>query len=614
MNIKKKCLILLISSALIIFFIFSNSYAGDIYYVSLQGNDITGDGSENKPWATINKAINWLKVNGAEGGWTLKVKPGEYKGDMINIRGSYKNEVIIESEIPYQARLRIDYTVMQIYYASNITIRGFDIAETAVGGGYVLLHIDSSEDFETHHVTLENNIIHDSTRNDLVKIGGTWPHHITIRGNIFYNNGEIHQCIDTKGSKDGIIEDNIFFADYQGSGREVVTGLGFIVFKGGTSGYVVRRNIFLSCPNWDSGVIHIGENGKRGAHDILLENNLFIGNDLHSVKAVFLFYASEDIHIRNNTIVGDFICGNAYGAFFWGSSDTLEPPARINFSNNIWADYTGTMGKTEWYEAFMGEMQGWDSNGQLYYILNADFTLNNNLYWNATNPIPGYSRYEYDNLNQRKQVFDDITKIDKRAIVSDPYIYSDQNNIVLPKFNYSTNQFLSGSKTVKEEFERLVDSYCAIGPNSASIDKADPNDVPQDDILGRERVGAGSGVDIGAYEYGASKIELKILTTKLPDGKQASYYEQVISIIGGTKPYTIEVLGDIPPGLSLNKTNYLFFGMPEKAGKYNFNIAVSDSSKPSNKVSQNLSITILENKPPANPKNLRVESVLENDL
>jgi hypothetical protein len=73
---------------------------------------------------------------------------------------------------------------------------------------------------------------------------------------------------------------------------------------------------------------------------------------------------------------------------------------------------------------------------------------------------------------------------------------------VLPRRDPKTGLFLSGSATIRQEFERLVLQYAALPAGSPAVDAADAAHTPPDDILGRPRP-AGGRPDLGAFEHGA---------------------------------------------------------------------------------------------------------------
>lgn len=99
--------LLFVSSLIIEFSIPGNTYALDeSFYVAPDENDVTGDGSAVKPWATITNALDSVPD-----GVTILVRPGTYTG-RVRLRGAFDQGVTVRSEVPYQARLRYSDTVV----------------------------------------------------------------------------------------------------------------------------------------------------------------------------------------------------------------------------------------------------------------------------------------------------------------------------------------------------------------------------------------------------------------------------------------------------------------------------------------------------------------------
>ncbi|MEI6845695.1 MAG: hypothetical protein WCK36_01445 [Candidatus Firestonebacteria bacterium] len=69
-------------------------------------------------------------------------------------------------------------------------------------------------------------------------------------------------------------------------------------------------------------------------------------------------------------------------------------------------------------------------------------------------------------------------------------------NIIFPEWDFSKKSFSSGNKTIREEFERLVNKYGAFKENSPARGKAEQENMPAEDILGNPR---GKNPDIGAF-------------------------------------------------------------------------------------------------------------------
>ena len=463
---------------------------GDGYYVASNGSDATGDGSASNPWATITYALDHVSD-----GSTILVQPGTYTG-RVRLRGEFMEGVNVRSEVPYQARLRNSSTVVTCFYGQGITLEGFDIAHSGPGAGALVIQIqdlrgEPGGDDIVSRITLRNNVLHDSYNNDILKINNG-AGQITVEGNIFYNQTGSDEHIDVNSVTDVVIQDNIFFNDFAGSGRTNGNDTSsYIVVKDSNGGddanlgsqdITVRRNIFL---NWEGSTGHnfvlIGEDGKpyHEAQDVLVENNLMIGNVTNVMRAPFGVKGARDVLFRNNTIIGD-LPSLAFGMRLNSEGINL-PNENIRFLNNLWADPTGTMGAenssrpNDFSDTPPGET--------------ISFELNNNLYWNGGETIPedGSELINYTD--------------DAYRLVADPLL-GDQSNLVLPRWSSNANEFADGSNTIRQAFEKLATLYGKPSAGSPLIDAADPAHSPVDDVFGNPRP-AGSDPDIGAYEVGA---------------------------------------------------------------------------------------------------------------
>ncbi len=456
------------------------------YHVAVDGDDVSGTGSSEAPWATITHALD-----NADDDSVIEVHPGTYTG-RIRIRGTFPKGVTVRSQIPYRAKLRNNDTVITVYShsagVSGITLQGFDIAHSSSGSGALVVHVDGGGNNEVNNITFTNNILHDSYNNDILKINNSCTN-ILVSGNMFYNQNGSDEHIDINSVSDVTVQDNIFFNDFEGSGRVNRNDTSsYIVIKDsngtddiftGSRNITVRRNIFL---NWQgssgSNFVLAGEDGKPfyEAFDVLVENNLMLGNSADVMRSAFGVKGCRDITFRNNTVSGD-LPSLAYAMRL--NREGSNPANRnIHFYNNVWSDRNGTMGAEN--PSRPNDFSDTDPDDTLSFILDS------NLYWNGGAAIPEDTG-ELINYTS-----------DSSRLVGDPLLPAPVN-IVLPRWQESSGLFGDGSATIRAAFENLV-SFAVPGSSSQLIDRANDTAAPADDILGNLR---SSPKDIGAFEQGA---------------------------------------------------------------------------------------------------------------
>lgn len=450
---------------------------GGTYYVATNGSDTSGDGSAGSPWATIGYALGEVPD-----GSLILVRPGTYNG-RIRLDASFAEGVTVRSATPYQARLRHNATVVTSYYGQGITLEGFDIAHSGPGAEALVIQIqdlrgEPGDADVVERITLRNNILHDSYNNDILKINNG-ARQINVLGNIFYNQAGSDEHIDINSVSDVLVQDNIFFNDFAGSGRESDGNTSsFIVIKDsndnddgrlGSTRITVRRNIFLS---WEgssgSNFVLMGEDGKPyyEADTVLIENNLFLGNGTQTMRAALGVKGSQAVTFRHNTIVGD-LPSLAYAMRLNTEGENL-PNDNIRLYNNIWADPTGTM------EDFSDTPPGETTS----------FTLERNLYWNGGQAIPS-------DPAELVNPTDDPSGPRGNPQLANPA------GATPPRWDEGAGRFAGGATTIRAAFEQLVGLYATLGNGSAAIDQALAAQAASDDILGRAR---GTNPDIGAFE------------------------------------------------------------------------------------------------------------------
>jgi len=445
-----------------------------LFYVGPHGNDLAGDGSSGRPWASLRHATDTIPDVGAE----IQLLDGNYGPQSMS--RAFRQPVMIHAQHPYRARWSSTpsrHRVLYIAGAANVTLSGFEMRGRSGGDDDYMIQITLPE---TRQILFHNNIIHDSYKNDIIKIN-SGAHHIRLLGNVFYNQpkgGDEHLDINTV--HDVMVEDNVFFNDYAASRRPVLNITHpFVLIKNSgnepkSRNFLVRGNIFL---NWqglsDQPYLLLGEDAKpfHEAENVMIENNLFLGNTSNPMTAAFAIKGARNVKFRSNTVNGDLPLGsNLWGfAMRLGREGANPRNENVAFVNNIWSDPTGTM--THF------------SAGSPENTVGA--SLRNNAYWNGQRPVP----VDPDRV---LNVTDD-----PRAILKDPGLPTDLRSVIPPTWNPATNRFADGSSSIDEVRTKLVETYGTPAPGSPVVDAGDPADSPKDDILHRQR---GAKPDIGAVE------------------------------------------------------------------------------------------------------------------
>jgi hypothetical protein len=475
---------------LLLLLTFAGNLTAGTYYLSPTGSDMAGTGARQKPWKSIQHATSKMPDDGS----TVVLLDGLYEGSQSVVR-QFTKFCTVRAENRYRAQLcggPRQNRVLSCYSAANVIFQGLEIFGTGATQGEYLVHITTPK---THNLVFEDCILHDCYNNDLVKINDD-THHILFRNCVVYNQtdhgGDQHFDINT--CTDIRLEDSIFFNDYAGSGRRSEhRSQGFIVAKNsGSTPDVTRRitlrgNVFLNYDGKpDMAFILLGEDGKPfiEAQQVLIENNLFIHNSPVQTWGTLLYKGGlKDITFRANTVVG-------HAAVKWTGAESAvclrieknPPMGDLTFVNNIFCDPTG-------------QMPRFSISGEETFAPGSKQVLLNNLYWNAGKPIP----------TETKDVL--APDRDAKKILADPRLGNGNGggavgSVTLPRWDSKKGVFLSGQKTIRQEFERLVKLYAVPAPGSPAVHAADSVNMPKDDILGNPR---GDKPDIGCFQRQAEK-------------------------------------------------------------------------------------------------------------
>jgi hypothetical protein len=498
----------------------------DSYYVALNGSDTAGDGSKSSPWATVKYAVEHTPVSG---GHEIIVRAGTYPS-IGYITTRFEQPVLLRAEVPYKTVWQDPkgHRAGYLYGAENIIIAGFNIRGNpnwsgAWGQNAYVFQID-----KCRNIVLENNIIHDSYNNDLLKLNN-YSYDCAVRGNIFYNQQPEpgHQHIDANLVYNCVIEDNIFFNDYPASGRPRSNGAsGFVVVKSsvlkmqldngeitlaeamdrGSRNILIARNVFF---NWfgrvDQPMLLLGEDGLAlyEVNDCVVENNLFIHNEVYARKEDSLLYDKNhtanriggtwavkgvnNVNFRANTITGFIQHGwhgynNGDGHFGYALRVAVEgdnPPNKdITLSNNIFSVPV----KSPRGEGQLGIIVG----GRKEWLLNGK--IDNNLYYNCGMPLrEGTAATAADALT---------FSMDTRQIVGDPLLEANLSyrSLIIP-----SAAFAGGYHTIEQARTDLVKKFGTPGSSASPANNAaDLSNMPARDILYQPR---GAKPDVGAVEF-----------------------------------------------------------------------------------------------------------------
>jgi hypothetical protein len=205
------------------------------YYVATNGADTEAtDGSIDKPFLTVGYAVKTLYAVSHSGGFQIIVRDGTYTSLFSYVNNYdngfwFDNFILIKAENEHKAKVLGENKAVWVRYSKNIIFSGFEITgnPTKTSQEYVV-HIEVAE-----NIVLENNVIHDSYNNDLIKINER-ANGIELRNNVIYNPGNYNH-IDVNSVYHITMEGNIFFVKADGANAAKTTAQ-WIVVKSSYSG------------------------------------------------------------------------------------------------------------------------------------------------------------------------------------------------------------------------------------------------------------------------------------------------------------------------------------------------------------------------------------------
>ena len=257
-------------------------------WVSTEGNDTTGDGSEANPFLTLKKALDYGTAASVD--LTVHIKDGLYKGSenrdlsysnvgKITILGESYGNVIIDAE---HAKSGTGWWAS----GSNIFTFGQNLEIKLVN--LTLINCDGNP-VDAYALTMNDNIVINSS---------------TVRA---------------QAPNNGVFIDNL----------KVINGSGQAI---NAYNLVLTNSLFENCDGKTStGLLWLATRDDNVIH---LENNTFIGNTIDGYSGGAAYYAQGDLVSINNTFDSNTVTGSASNiAYVSGNQITSINDKFIN--NNV---------------------------------------------------------------------------------------------------------------------------------------------------------------------------------------------------------------------------------------------------------------------------------------
>ena len=264
---------------------FSGSEPQPVYVSKEKGNDETGDGTEEKPYATLTKAITVAKT----GVGKIIILDGTYTESTMTF--DFDCEILAANGVVFDGNSGTDNFIIinsgSSLFIENVIFKNFGKVTTGViksngdlelkncaimgnnvgNGGFIHAMAGSS-------TIIQNSVIKDNSMANYGIVYGNGANILTIRNSNFINNtasatASYGPVQFRNGVSKAIIEDCLFENNTQGNG---------VIYVAKTTDLSVSKSIFTGNKIIGTGtysaVISLGSNSK-----ISVEYSIFVGND-----------------------------------------------------------------------------------------------------------------------------------------------------------------------------------------------------------------------------------------------------------------------------------------------------------------------------------------------
>ncbi len=621
----------------------ANLRGGNVYYISPDGNDTTGDGSSSRPWATLRRALTAM-----ESGDTLIVKDGVYMGE---------NNTIAPWLYPPNGNPEVGYTTIRAEHVGRAIFDG----EMERG----LIYINGNG------MDVQPAYIH---------FDGIWFRNSkgAVAEFIYVNHIKITRCFFSEtDNSDGNYSDILFFryADYGLIEDTAIWGNGrYHYFILDSNHFVLRRCIDRYDRGFAVGYSNMGSYRIYSSSNTTLENCITIDGDQsayylqHSdsgpVPATPKSYwpAGANGRTDNVHILGSMALNNR-GMSMYILSPQWSPENNSVENSVFWDGKNGLWSRVERQESMVFDhlTVGNISTGGEYAGIRGEYgysiVAKNSILYGIGNSSGDYaltwtdnphnsSDYNvlYNNMNNYQTNHGAHPKphdfCEENGNAVDPLDGNPGNGVAALKYLVRIEDGSDLDGTASDGGDRGATILSRIGAEGTMWGENGWNETtnvtlwpwPYEDVIkelmsqyyydpgdGREPIRGDRGfcengtglyggpITLTSYiwEYLGNPMPdeiygtLTITTRSLPVGILGRFYIADLEAVGGTKPYRWSIIsGELPPGLQLDGETGTISGYPTQAGNYTFTVAVEDSSSPVKNTQMALEISVGETQVP----------------